>query len=292
MYQPHCQFTVYMPLAYGVTHPGIRAESENCGITMKQLDNVHFGFLDLQTSGYSTKLSSINCDKIRVRGHDTLITTNRVAAKDLLDIETTNFPVILKNTQSAKVRATTRNSSILLKGVSGGRIEAETKDAKIHSDRVVCNDLVLKTSNAKVAVEATSADLMQIVTSNSSIKGAWTIGNMLTLTTSNSKIEGTVQLKNPSIQASMFFHTSNGKISIRLPAISFRGGFDATTTHAEAQILRDSSNPLLPPVRYTVDSKNRKQGTVGEPHEHRHALMANTSNAKIAIALNGPDPLH
>ncbi|KAJ2162093.1 hypothetical protein GGF46_000968 [Coemansia sp. RSA 552] len=225
VFMTSCKFVVRVPATMDIAHPGIRAELSGDHVVMGRLTNVDFAWIDIQTSNADVTLTAVNGGRVRIRTSNCTIEANNVAAKECLELETTDSAVTLKNSDSADIRVQTTNAKIQLQNVKGGNVVGNTSNAKIGCVNVVCNNLVLRTSNGGLETDAaTSANSMRLTTRNTGIKGVWNVKDLLDVSTSNSKIEGCVVLKDPSAKTSISLHTSNAKIRVNLPADAFRAG--------------------------------------------------------------------
>ncbi|KAJ2824379.1 hypothetical protein IWW50_003361 [Coemansia erecta] len=284
VFSTQCKFIVRVPSSAVIEHPGIRAQVCNDHYGMGHLQNITFNVLDVQAPNSDVSLSAVNGGRISICSTNGEIEAKRVQAFELLSLVTTNKILRLTDSHSPDIHVQTSNRSITLDNVSGDRTDAETSNSRIKCSNVIAGSLRLKTRNAGIDTSMISADDLRLITSNSSVKGTWLIKNKLEITTSNSKIAGAVQLKDTRERASIDLTTSNSSIDVSLPANGFRGSFDAKTSNSSVGVeWAGESFSKEPPIRYIVDTKSYKRGSVGASAEYMHDMSAKTSNSSISI---------
>ncbi|KAJ2306257.1 hypothetical protein IWW55_001538 [Coemansia sp. RSA 2706] len=298
-----CRFTVRVPASAKFAHPGLRAELCNGSVKLDHVHNVDFAAVDVQTSSADVTLSDVsgqrlrigtsngtvtlshvNAGSISVDASNSAVKASHVQARESLRLTTKNRLVELVGSRSPIVSVATTNAGIALERVTGDEVDASTTNAKLECREVAAGDLRLKTSNHTIDTSAVAADALTLVTSNASITGSWTVRHRLSARTSNSRIVGAVQLKDPLARASIELATTNARVEAVLPAAAFCGTFDAKTSNSSVGIeWADAAQGKEPLLKYTVDSKSHKRGSVGASSELRHDLVASTSNSAVSI---------
>ncbi|KAJ2080594.1 hypothetical protein H4R24_002957 [Coemansia sp. RSA 988] len=288
-----CDFVVQVPTAVNITHPGIRAELSNDHVGMGCLDNVTFGFIDIQTSKANVSLMSVSGKRICIGTSDGTIEATSVKAEKELGLSTSNAQITLSDLRCSSVSARTSNAKIVLKDIASHIVSVKTTNARVKCEGANVNDLSIVTSNALIETDNINADFLRLSTSNARIEGVWTINDLLDVSTSNSKIEGTIILNNPQTRTSILLNTTNSKIAATLPARVFSGTFDLKTSNSRAEVEWASDGlGEQKPLQYVVESKAYKRGTLGARKDLRHELVAKTSNAPIEIRFVDECDLH
>ncbi|KAJ2658021.1 hypothetical protein IW148_004895 [Coemansia sp. RSA 1199] len=284
VFSTRCKFIVRVPALATIVHPGIRAEVCNDHYGMGHLPNINFSVLDVKAPNCNISLNIVNGQRITMCSTNGTIKAEYVQAAELLSLIAANKKLILTNSQSPDIHVQTTNNNIILESVNGDKVDAETSNSKLMCNNVTAGELRLKTTNAAIETNTIAADTLQLTTSNSSIKGTWLVKNKLGIHTSNSKIAGAIQLKDPRARASIDLKTSNASIDVSLPAQEFRGSFDAKTSNSSVGVeWMGEAVAKEPPIRYIVDTKSYKRGSVGPSIEFMHDLVANTSNSSLSI---------
>ncbi|PIA16838.1 hypothetical protein COEREDRAFT_80899 [Coemansia reversa NRRL 1564] len=279
-----CDFVVRVPTSVNIIHPGIRAELSNDHVGMGCLDNVTFGFIDVLTSKSNVSLMTVSSKRICIGTSDGTIEVTCVTAESELEVSTSNAQITLSDLHCNNLNARTSNAKIVLQEITGCNIVVRTTNAKIKCKGANVNDLSIATSNASIETDDIIVNSLRLNTNNARIEGVWTIKDLLDVNTSNSKIEGTILLKNPQARALILLNTSNSKIAATLPASVFCGTFDIKTSNSRAEVeWASASLSEQQPLKYVVDSKSYKRGTIGAREKFRHELVAKTSNAPIEI---------
>ncbi|KAJ2120319.1 hypothetical protein IW147_005176 [Coemansia sp. RSA 720] len=284
VFSTRCKFIVRVPALATIVHPGIRAEVCNDHYGMGHLPNINFSVLDVKAPNCNISLNIVNGQRITMCSTNGTIKAEYVQAAELLSLIAANKKLILTNSQSPDIHVQTTNNNIILESVNGDKVDAETSNSKLMCNNVTAGELRLKTTNAAIETNTIAADMLQLTTSNSSVKGTWLVKNKLGIHTSNSKIAGAIQLKDPRARASIDLKTSNASIDVSLPAQEFRGSFDAKTSNSSVGVeWMGEAVAKEPPIRYIVDTKSYKRGSVGPSIEFMHDLVANTSNSSLSI---------
>ncbi|KAJ2900134.1 hypothetical protein IWW38_000674 [Coemansia aciculifera] len=281
-----CRFVVRVPSAHACSHPGIRAEFTNGRADMSYINNINFGFIDLKTTCGDVNLTHVRGGIIRASTTRGVFKANNVVAAELCEMLTTNSKVVLVDVRAKQVITTTNNSSITLTTVSGESIIAETTHGKVDCTNVAAINVKLSTTNSSIDTSHVEASNLYLNTRNAKIEGTWRIKNVLDVVTTNSRINGTILLQDPLEPVTIRLSTTNSKIQAYLPTDSFRGEFDIKTSNSKATVKAQRKDIVdSPPIRFTIDDKSFKRGTIGPGHSVLHQLAASTSNSAIEIRL-------
>ncbi|KAJ2617401.1 hypothetical protein H4S08_000369 [Coemansia sp. RSA 1365] len=278
-----CDFVVRVPTAVNIIHPGIRAELSNDHVGMGCLDNVTFGFVDVLTSKSNVSLMTVSSKRICIGTSDGTIEATCVTAESELELSTSNAQITLSDLRCTNLNARTSNAKIVLHEITACNVAVRTTNAKVKCKGANVDDLSIATSNALIETDDIVVNSLRLNTNNARIEGVWTIKDLLDVNTSNGKVEGTILLKNSQARASILLNTNNSKIAATLPASAFCGTFDIKTSNSRAEVEWANDSLSEQPLKYVVNSKAYKRGTIGTRKDFRHELVAKTSNSPIEI---------
>ncbi|KAJ1726792.1 hypothetical protein LPJ61_004958, partial [Coemansia biformis] len=275
-----CRIVVQMPAEATVAHPGIRAAVHKDHVGMGGLPNVTFGYIHIETSHANVSLSHVVGDVISVKTEHGTIDVNAVISQGEIALETSHGQISANDIRCHKLVAATCYKNITLDSCSCRFITAETANAKINSSKVVAESMEIRTTNKTIDVDNVDVGSLWLATTNASIIGTWTIEKLLDISTTNSRIVGNIALKDPSSPVSINLSTTNSAIDVKLLRSTFSGRFDVRTTNAMAIVAVDDDDSAgAPPLRYVVDTRPYKRGTLGGIGNLRHELVAKTTNS-------------